>query len=43
MADLNNQENFNKIFSFFLGIVLIISIMTIINKNRIIIVENSNF
>jgi len=40
MADLNNQEKFNKILSLFLGVLLIIIIYNIINTNRIIVIEN---
>lgn len=40
MADLNNQEKFNQIFSFFLGVLLVIVIYNIININRIIVIEN---
>ncbi len=43
MADLQNQENFNKIFSFFLGMILVVSTISLINKQKIIIVENTNF
>lgn len=42
MADLTNQEKFNKVFSFFLGILFIIFIYNMINTNKIIVVENIN-
>ena len=40
MADLNNQEKFNQIFSLFLGLLLVLIIYNIINTNRIIVIEN---
>lgn len=40
MADLINQEKFNKTLSFFLGILFIIALYSILNKNKIIIIEN---
>jgi hypothetical protein len=41
MADLNNQENFNKSLSFFIGILSVIFIYSIVNKNKIIVIENN--
>ena len=40
MADLVNQEKFNKIFSFFLGVLLIVFLYSVLDKNKIIIIEN---
>ena len=40
MADLNNQEKFNKVFSLILGILFVIFIYNLINTNRIIVIEN---
>ena len=40
MADFNNQDKFNKSLSFFLGIISVIFIYSIVNKNKIIVVEN---
>ncbi len=40
MADLINQEKFNKTLSFFLGILCIIFLYSTINKNKIVVVEN---
>ena len=42
MADLTNQDKFNKTFSFFIGILSIIFIYSIINKNKIIVIENNS-
>ena len=41
MADLINQEKFNKTLSFFIGIVSIIFIYSVVNKNKIIVIENN--
>ena len=40
MADLNNQEKFNKTLSFIIGIIFMIFIYSLVNKNKIIVVEN---
>jgi hypothetical protein len=40
MADLINQEKFNKTLSFFLGVLLVIFLYSILNKNKIIVIEN---
>jgi len=42
MADIENQEIFNKIFSLFLGIIVVIIIYMMMNHNRLIIIENIN-
>jgi hypothetical protein len=41
MADLINQEKFNKTLSFFIGIVSVIFIYSVVNKNKIIVIENN--
>jgi len=40
MADIKNQENFNKIFSVFIGTMLVVFFYSLFNKNRVVIVEN---
>ena len=40
MADLYNQEKFNNVLSFFLGVLLVLFLMKLINYNQIIVIEN---
>lgn len=42
MADLMNQNNFNKCLSFFIGFLFILIVSILINENQIIIIENNN-
>jgi hypothetical protein len=39
MADLENQDKYNKVFSLFMGVLFAIVIYSSINKNPVIIVE----
>jgi hypothetical protein len=37
--DLNNQEKFNTIMSFFIGVMISLFLYNLTNKNKIIIVK----